>query len=369
VATIGRPSGTAATASAIAVSTMVSRSLPPSQPTTATTTATTRVSATRRRPSRSSRFSSGVTSSSASSAIRAIWPSSVFMPVATTRPAPLPPVTAVPLVAIEGRSAIGASASTGSVVLVTGTDSPVSALSSQVRPLASTMRRSAVTTSPASRSTTSPGTSDSASVIRPSPSRRTRDSNVPSRRSASIERTAFHSVTKPIAALTRIAARMAKPWTISVIAKDSTTATARMAITRFLNWSARIFQGLARTASLSRFGPCSRIRRRASSSERPVSRSTSRASTVSSTLRAALGAWTRLYAERYAAQGLRANAILPGFVDSYPLDEARRAAIPVGRYAQVAEIARAAAFLASDDSSYVTGQSLLVDGGIVRASA
>jgi len=90
---------------------------------------------------------------------------------------------------------------------------------------------------------------------------------------------------------------------------------------------------------------------------------------VSSTLRAALGAWTRLYAERYAAQGLRANAILPGFVDSCPLDEARRAAIPVGRYAQVAEIARAAAFLASDDSSYVTGQSLLVDGGIVRASA
>jgi NAD(P)-dependent dehydrogenase (short-subunit alcohol dehydrogenase family) len=90
---------------------------------------------------------------------------------------------------------------------------------------------------------------------------------------------------------------------------------------------------------------------------------------ISSTLRAALGAWTRLYAERYAAQGIRANAILPGFVDSYPLDEARRAAIPLGRYAHVAEVARAAAFLVSDDASYITGQSLLVDGGIVRASA
>ncbi|WP_372425048.1 SDR family oxidoreductase [Salinarimonas chemoclinalis] len=90
---------------------------------------------------------------------------------------------------------------------------------------------------------------------------------------------------------------------------------------------------------------------------------------VSSTLRAALGAWTRLYAERYAEHGIRANAILPGFVDSYPLDEARRAAIPAGRYATVAEVARTAAFLVSDESSYITGQSLLVDGGLVRASA
>ena len=84
------------------------------------------------------------------------------------------------------------------------------------------------------------------------------------------------------------------------------------------------------------------------------------------TLRAALSAWTKLYADQYAPDGIRMNALLPGFTDSLPEKEARRARIPMGRYARAEEIANAAAFLVSDKASYITGQSLRVDGGVTR---
>ncbi len=85
------------------------------------------------------------------------------------------------------------------------------------------------------------------------------------------------------------------------------------------------------------------------------------------TLRAALGSWTKLYADNYADRNIRMNALLPGFVDSLPEKEDRRARIPMGRYARVEEIANAAAFLLSDAASYITGQCLRVDGGLTRS--
>ena len=86
-----------------------------------------------------------------------------------------------------------------------------------------------------------------------------------------------------------------------------------------------------------------------------------------STLRAALSAFTKLYADEHAAQGIRMNCVLPGFTDSLPEKEARPQRIPMQRYARVDEIADAVAYLLSERASYITGQNLRVDGGITRA--
>ena len=88
---------------------------------------------------------------------------------------------------------------------------------------------------------------------------------------------------------------------------------------------------------------------------------------ISSALRAALGAFTKLYADDNASAGIRMNNVLPGYIDSYPVTEENVALIPTGRYGSVNEIATAVRFLLSADASYVTGQNLRVDGGITRS--
>ncbi|MUV58590.1 NAD(P)-dependent dehydrogenase, short-chain alcohol dehydrogenase family [Halogeometricum rufum] len=88
---------------------------------------------------------------------------------------------------------------------------------------------------------------------------------------------------------------------------------------------------------------------------------------VSSVLRAGLGAFTKLYADRYAADGIRMNAVLPGFVDSYDVDAETRDRIPMGRPARTEEIADTVAYLLSPAASYVTGQNVRVDGGLTRS--
>lgn len=91
---------------------------------------------------------------------------------------------------------------------------------------------------------------------------------------------------------------------------------------------------------------------------------------IGSTLRAALGAWTKLYADRYAAAGIRMNCVLPGIVLPEASDFARdyiEAHVPMKRAATYAEVADACAFLLSDAARYMTGQNIRVDGGLTRA--
>jgi NAD(P)-dependent dehydrogenase (short-subunit alcohol dehydrogenase family) len=87
---------------------------------------------------------------------------------------------------------------------------------------------------------------------------------------------------------------------------------------------------------------------------------------VSATLRVALENLARLYSQQYAARGLRMNNVLPGWIDTYPVDAEIQKSIPAGRPGSAEEVARVVAFLASSEASYITGQSLLVDGGLVR---
>jgi len=85
---------------------------------------------------------------------------------------------------------------------------------------------------------------------------------------------------------------------------------------------------------------------------------------------------TREIAVEFARKGIRANALCPGPIETPLLaellaDPARRERrlvhIPVGRFGKAEEIARAALFLASDESSFITGATFVVDGGITAA--
>ena len=88
---------------------------------------------------------------------------------------------------------------------------------------------------------------------------------------------------------------------------------------------------------------------------------------TSAVARAGLQAFTKLFADQYAAQGIRMNSVLPGWIDSLPQVDARRDAVPMGRYGTSEEISATVAFLLSPGAAYITGQGLRVDGGLMRS--
>ncbi len=88
---------------------------------------------------------------------------------------------------------------------------------------------------------------------------------------------------------------------------------------------------------------------------------------TSGVFRAALASFTKLFTDRYAADNLRMNNVLPGFIDSLPETDERKARIPMGRYGASEEVAGLISYLASDVAAYVTGQNIRIDGGLTRS--
>ena len=95
--------------------------------------------------------------------------------------------------------------------------------------------------------------------------------------------------------------------------------------------------------------------------------------------KAALRSYARTWAAEFKDRGIRANTLSPGVTDTPMLDSQASglgnreslvnmylSMIPIGRLAQAEELASAAVFLASDQSSYMTGADLMVDGGVAQ---
>jgi NAD(P)-dependent dehydrogenase (short-subunit alcohol dehydrogenase family) len=88
---------------------------------------------------------------------------------------------------------------------------------------------------------------------------------------------------------------------------------------------------------------------------------------TSAVFRAGLASFAKVFADTYAADNIRMNNVLPGWIDSLPATEERRASVPLRRYGTSEEIAATIAFLALEGAAYMTGQNIRVDGGITRS--
>ena len=88
---------------------------------------------------------------------------------------------------------------------------------------------------------------------------------------------------------------------------------------------------------------------------------------TSGVFRAGLAAFTKLFSDKYAADNIRMNNVLPGFIDSLPEKAEWRSRIPMGRYGKTEEVSELIALLASDRAAYITGQNIRIDGGITRS--
>jgi NAD(P)-dependent dehydrogenase (short-subunit alcohol dehydrogenase family) len=88
---------------------------------------------------------------------------------------------------------------------------------------------------------------------------------------------------------------------------------------------------------------------------------------TSAVFRAGLASFVKLVADKYAADNVRINNVLPGFIDSLPKKDGIAERVPMKRYGKMEEISELIAFLASDKAGYITGQNIRVDGGITRS--
>ncbi|CAB5707455.1 Putative ketoacyl reductase [Delftia tsuruhatensis] len=89
---------------------------------------------------------------------------------------------------------------------------------------------------------------------------------------------------------------------------------------------------------------------------------------ASSTIRAALESFTRIFVGGYSRANIRMNNILPGWIGSAGVHQNHMASVPLQRLGTPEDIAAAVAFLASEGAAYITGQTLRVDGGLGASS-
>lgn len=88
---------------------------------------------------------------------------------------------------------------------------------------------------------------------------------------------------------------------------------------------------------------------------------------TSAVFRAGLASFTKIFANTYAADNIRINNVLPGWIDSLPKTDERRDSVPLQRYGTSEEVAATIAFLASRGAAYITAQNIRVDGGVTRS--
>ena len=88
---------------------------------------------------------------------------------------------------------------------------------------------------------------------------------------------------------------------------------------------------------------------------------------TSGVFRAGLASFSKLFSDKFAEENVRMNNVLPGFIDSLPETEDRRARIPMGRYGNTNEVSSLINYLASEEAAYITGQNIRIDGGLTRS--
>ena len=88
---------------------------------------------------------------------------------------------------------------------------------------------------------------------------------------------------------------------------------------------------------------------------------------VSSVIRAGLSAFTSLFAKEYGDRNIRMINLLPGYFETYPIDNNVADSIPLGRAGTLEEIAGTVAFLCSPEAGYISGTDITVDCGMITA--
>ena len=87
---------------------------------------------------------------------------------------------------------------------------------------------------------------------------------------------------------------------------------------------------------------------------------------TSSVYRVGVSSFTKLYSDRYGVDNIRMNCLLPGFTNSLDLPQKFADMAVFQHLARVEKQAKAVAFLLTEDSSYITGQSIRADGSVTR---